>query len=76
MNSKAGQLKSPKQFLVYSSYVDVCNFHIRHSGNENLFWNRMFWLDCGVDDKNSKRTISRKTFQNLYFNTDSCASTF
>jgi hypothetical protein len=25
------------------------------SRNENLFWNRMFWFDCGVDDKNSTK---------------------
>jgi hypothetical protein len=40
---------------VYGSYVDICNFHMRHSGNENLFLNRMFWFDCGVDDKNSTK---------------------
>ncbi len=40
----------------FISYVDICNFHLRHSGNENLFWNiRMFWLDCGMDEKNSMK---------------------
>ncbi len=48
--------------LVYSSYVDVCNFHMRHSRNENLFWKRMFWLDCGVDDKNSTKQALAKPF--------------
>jgi hypothetical protein len=50
------KLQSNSQVSVYSSYVDVCNFHMRHdSGNENLFWNRMFRFKCGVDDENSTK---------------------
>ncbi len=45
-------------------YVDVCNFHMRHSRNETLFWNRKnvsVRLWCGW--RNFKETISCKTFQ-------------
>ncbi len=49
------ELQSDSHILVYSSYVDVRNFHMKCSGNENLFWNRMFWFDCGVNDKNSTK---------------------
>ncbi len=31
------ELQSNSHILVFSSYMDICNFHMRHSGNENLF---------------------------------------
>jgi hypothetical protein len=34
------ELQSYSHVSVSSSYVDVCNFHMRRSENENLFWNR------------------------------------
>ncbi len=51
------ELQSNSHVSVKSSCVDMCNFHMRHSGNENLFWNRKnasVWLRC-VDDENSKK---------------------
>ncbi len=50
------ELQSNSHVLVCSSYVDVCIFHMRHSGNENFSGTeRMFQFDCGVDDKNSTK---------------------
>ncbi len=60
------ELQSNSHVLVYSFYMDVCNFHMRHSGNENLFWNRMFWFNCGVDDKNSTKQSLAKPPQFVF----------
>ncbi len=72
------ELQSNSHILLYSSYVDVCNFHMRHSGNENLFWNRKnvtVRLRWGCGWRKSNKTTSHKTFHDSYFNTNSHAET-
>ncbi len=72
------KLQSSSHISVYSSYLDVCNFHMRHGGNEHLFWNRknvLVRLRCGWQ-KHNETIISRKTFHNSYFNPNSYADTF
>ena len=68
------ELQSISHILVYSSYVDIYNFLMRHSGNENLFWSRKnvsVRLRCGWQKLN--KTISCKAFHDSYFKTNSYA---
>ncbi len=47
-----------KAILMFWSIVPMWAFAIfsyETQGNENLFWNKMFWFDCSVDDKNSTK---------------------
>ncbi len=69
-------IRIAKQFSHFSdsSYVDVCNFLMRHSGNENLFWNRKnvsVQLRCGWQ----KRSLAKASTIHKYFNTNSYADT-
>jgi hypothetical protein len=68
-------MKIAKQFLRFGVWFLRGHLQFsyeRHSRIENFFWKRIFRLDRGVDDKNSKGTISRQTFHDSYYNTNSC----
>ena len=62
-------MKIAKQITKRFDENDMARKKTDTGGNENLFWNRMFWLDCGVDDENSTGIIfiSHKNLHGSYF---------